>query len=139
VSRNLWHSCGNFRLADHFRGCDPMVRLVFQRMRAVLRRCGPVTVYAQKTRIVFQGEMRFAGCVVRRRALDMGVVLVRPAIHPLLRRVEVIPPRYHVHHFRLTDPDQLDRGLRALLREAYRIGRRAHVARRGTGRGVRAG
>jgi hypothetical protein len=124
------HSCGNFRLADHFRRCDPAVRRTFDAVRAEIRRCGPVTVYAQKTRIVFQGEMRFGGCVVRRDALDLGLVLVRRAEHPLLRRVETIPPRYHVHSFRLTAAGQIDRALRALLREAYRIGRRAHVVDR---------
>jgi hypothetical protein len=127
ISRNLWHSCGNYRLADHFRRSDPVVRRVFEELKAVLRRCGPVTVYAQKTRIVFQGDVRFAGCVARRGALDVGLVLVRPARHPLLRRLEIIPPRYHVHHFRLTDPRQFDGALRALLREAYAIGRRVHV------------
>jgi len=127
VSPNMPHSCGNYRLADHFRRCDPAIRRVFDAVRAELRRCGPLTVYAQKTRIVLQGDMRFASCVVRRDALDVGLVLVRRAEHPLLRRVEVIPPRYHVHHVRLTAPTQIDRALRALFEEAYAVGRRAHL------------
>ena len=62
MTRNLWHSCIRLRLADHFRGKDPIVRQLFNRFRALVRG-GPVTVYAQKTWIVSQVRVRFAGAV----------------------------------------------------------------------------
>ncbi len=34
------------------------------------RACGPVTVYAQKSRIVFQARVRFAGAVVHNEWLE---------------------------------------------------------------------
>ena len=65
VTKNLWHSCGRYRLADHFKGKPPALRRTFDRFVRLAKACGPVTVYAQKTRIVLQARVRFAGAVVR--------------------------------------------------------------------------
>jgi hypothetical protein len=126
ASRNLWHSCGRFRLADHFKGKDPALRRLFGRYVALLRRNGPVTVYAQKTRIVCMVRVRFAGAVVRKRWLEAGLWLKRRATHPTLRKVEFLPPGDHLHYFRLRRPEDLDPAFAALTREAYRIGVQAH-------------
>jgi hypothetical protein len=60
VMRNLWHSCSRHSLDDHFKGKDPMLRKIFDRYLALVKKCGPVTAYAQKTRIIFQVRVRFA-------------------------------------------------------------------------------
>lgn len=67
VTRNIWHSCGRYRIADHFVVAQPVVRKLFNGVKALVRECGPVTVYAQKTRIVFMVRVRFAGVTVRKR------------------------------------------------------------------------
>jgi hypothetical protein len=72
VTANIWHSCGHYRLADHFAG-KPLLRKIFDRYVAVARTHGAVTVYAQKTRIVMQGRVRFAGAVVRKDWLDAAM------------------------------------------------------------------
>jgi hypothetical protein len=64
VTRNLWHSCGRYRLADHFKGKPRTLRQTFNRFVGLARASGPVTVYAQKTRSVIQARVRFAGAVV---------------------------------------------------------------------------
>src|SRR5687768_11173861 len=84
VTRNLWHSCGRYSLEDHFIGKDSSVREVFDRLVALAEACGPVTVYAQKTRIVFQVQVRFVNVVTRRGWLDAGLWLTRRAEHPAL-------------------------------------------------------
>ena len=66
----MWHSCGTFRLADHFAGKPPILRKTFTTFVSVARSNGPVIVYAQKTRIVIQARVRFAGAVVRSSWLD---------------------------------------------------------------------
>ncbi len=131
VTRNLWHSCGTFRLADHFTGRDPAVRRLFDRFRRLVRRCGPVTVYAQQTRIVFQVAIRFAGCTPRHDGLDVRFLLTHRRPGPRVRRIEFIPPRYHVHHVCVTSADAFDGDLTALVREAYAVGCRAHLRFRG--------
>ena len=122
VTKNLWHSCGRYRLADHFKGRPRALRRTFDRFVALAKACGPVTVYAQKTRIVIQARVRFAGLVVRRDWLDAGLWLKRRAEHPRLTRVEDFGPLGFGHHFRLQEPADADRALGDLVREAYAIG-----------------
>jgi hypothetical protein len=119
VTRNLWHSCGRYSLADHFRGKPAALHAAFRRWAAVARRCGPVTVYAQKTRIVIQARVRFAGAVVRRDWLDAGLWLKRRVDHPRLHHIEDLGRLGYGVHFRLTTPRDVDSRLAALVREAY--------------------
>jgi hypothetical protein len=123
VTANLWHSCGRYRLADHFRGKPKSVREAFDAFVRLARKCGPVTVYAQKTRIVIQSRVRFAGGMSRRDHFRAALWLKRRASHPRLSRVESFGPLGSVHYFRLEKPADADRGLERLMREAYRIGR----------------
>ena len=126
VSRNLYHSCGNYRLDDHFRGTDPSRRATFDRLRALVRGIGPATVYAQKTRIVFQGRVRFAGVVVRKRWLQVALWLTRRTDHPLLHKTERYAPNCLAHFLRVTRPEELDAAFVSMLRDAYAIGQQEH-------------
>lgn len=126
VTRNLWHSCGRYRLADHFAGKPASLRATFRRWVAVARACGPVTVYAQKTRIVIQARVRFAGAIVGRRWLDAALWLQRRVTHPRLHRIEDFGRLGYGVHFRLTRPGDVDRKLVLLMREAYARGTRSH-------------
>jgi len=119
----MWHSCGRYRIADHFQGKDPAVRKLYQRFKAMVQRTGPVTVYAQKTRIVFQNRGRFASLQVRKKWLDVGLWLKRRREHSRLYKIEFYPPSDYVHRLRLSDPSELDRDLTSFIREACRVGR----------------
>jgi len=122
VGRNMWHSCGRHRLAGHFRGQSAALRQTFAAFVAAARTCGPVTVYAQQTRIVLQGRVRFAGAVVHRQWLDVGLWLRRRAGHPLLTRIESFGRLGYGHHFRLRTAADVDKALVRLMREAYVVG-----------------
>ena len=119
ASRNLWHSCGNYQLAGHFRHRPRVVRQLFNRWRALARSCGPVTVYAQKTRIVFQARVRFAGAIVHNDWLEATLWLRRRVEHPCLHRVESLGRLGYAVHFRLTRLTDIDAELEVLMREAY--------------------
>lgn len=125
----MWHSCGRVSLAEHFKGKAPDVRRVFDAWRRFVRRCGPFTVVAQKTRICFQTRVRFAGAVVRRRHVLCSFWLTRRVEHPLFDGVEFIPPRYHVYRMKVTGPGTLAKakGLVGLVRESYRLGRQERI------------
>jgi uncharacterized protein DUF5655 len=97
----------------------------FERYVDLARACGPVTVYAQKTRIVIQARVRFAGAVVRKNWLDAGVWLKRRASHPRLVRIEDFGKAGFGHHFHLSTPAAVDEPLATLMREAYQIGSQA--------------
>lgn len=122
VTRNMSHSCVQVGIDDHFKDKDPAIRELFDRLRALIEECGPVTVYAQKTRIVFQVRARFAGATPHKKWLDCGFWLKRRASHSLIRRVGLIPPRDHVHLVRLTRWEGVDERFKELIAEAYRVG-----------------
>jgi len=128
VTKNLWHSCVRIRLAEHFKSKPLLRRKTFDRWLAIARACGPVTCYAQQTRIVIQARVRFAGAVVRKSYLDAGLWLRKRESHPRLRRVEDFGRLGYVHHFRLESPDEIDDALRSLMRQAYRVGTQETVA-----------
>jgi hypothetical protein len=130
VSRNLWHSCGIYELEDHFKGKDPILREIFDRLVELTNQHGPVTVYAQKSRIVFMVQVRFANLVVRKRWLDFGLWLTRRVEHPLLRKTAVFGPNSFGLGFRLSRPEDIDPALEALIVEAYKTGRREHLKTR---------
>ena len=122
VTRNLSHSCVRVSVAKHFRGKPAERRRTWGRWVAAARQCGPVTAYAQKSRLVIQARVRFAGAVVRTGHLDAGLWLRRRVEHPRLQRVEDFGPLGYVHHFRLERPEDIDAGLQKLMEEAYRVG-----------------
>jgi len=60
VIANLWHSCGVFAMSEHFDSHDPRVAETFEAIVDAAKTCGPLAVYAQKSRIVLQNRVRFA-------------------------------------------------------------------------------
>ena len=67
VTRNMSHSCGHYSLDEQFEGADARVREVFDALLRAVQELGPVHVYAQKTRIVFQTRGRFVAVTPRKR------------------------------------------------------------------------
>ena len=123
VARNASHSCGRYRLNDHFKGKNPIVKKLFHEFRSLVRHVGPAKVYAQKTRIVFQTRARFASVIVRKSRLEVGLWLKRRREHDRLYRIEFYPPSDYVHRIRLARVDEIDRELSWFVKEAYKVGR----------------
>ena len=129
ANRNQTHACGRYDLEPHFVGKSSEIRALYEAFVAAVREIGPVIVLPEKTRIAFQVRMSFAQVTPRRRWLDGHLVLDRRAEHPRFRRLEVISPRNQVHHFRFTDPSEIDAEFVTLLRVAYAVGEQKHLAR----------
>ena len=128
VTRNIWHSCSRYELESHFEGGEPIVRETFDKLVEVAQTCGPLTIYAQKTRIVFMVRVRFGGVITRKRWPYLALWLTRTIEHPRLRRVEIFGPSSYGHHFRLAGLDEVDHELESLICEAYAVGRQEHLA-----------
>ncbi len=121
----MWHSCVRLSLTHHFAGRPPELREAFDKWLALFRRVGPVRVIPQKSRICFQVRIRFAGAVVHNSWLDAGVWLPGRVEHPLLVRVEDFQnynSHGYGHHFKFTDPRQVDDSFLPWVRESYEIG-----------------
>jgi hypothetical protein len=102
--------------------------VIYNAVLARVRRCGPVIVLPEKSRIAFQVRMSFAQVTPRRQWLDGHVVLARRLEHPRFRRIESLSPRNHVHHFRLQALEDVDEDFELWLREAYSVGEQRHLA-----------
>jgi hypothetical protein len=129
----MWHSCGRHTIAEHFAGKAPQLQAVWRRFVAVARENGPVTVYAQKTRIVMQVRARFAGASVRKNWLECAVPFQRRVESPRFIRIDD-PTRtdgvHWLHYFTLASVEEVDDEVRAWLREAYKYGSQARLAAR---------
>jgi hypothetical protein len=121
------HSCGVHDLEEHFRGKPPEVRRLFDTLVDAVRAFGPFKVEAQKTRIVFQVRVRFVAAVPQKTGLRGHFWLTRPAPGAPVTRIEKLPPRNYVHHFRIKGPDEIDASLRERLGEAYGVGEQRHL------------
>jgi len=128
ANRNQVHTCAPLDLDHHFEDHGPEVRALFEAFLAAVRRLGPVTVLPEKTRIAFQTRMSFAQLTPRKQGFAGHLVLARAVVDPRFHKVETFSRRNHVHHFRLTDPAQLDAGFLAFLAEAYAVGNQEHLA-----------
>ena len=95
------------------------MRRLFRQFTAFVRRCGPVTVIPQKSRVVFLRRVRFISVYPRRDHFVAGIVLTERRRHPRLIRVERFG-RAHVHSLRLGSAEEFDAGLLALIRESRR-------------------
>ena len=123
ITANLWHSCSRFTLDERFARSTPEARAAFDRFVELVERCGPVTVIAQKTRIVLMVRVRFAGAVVLRDRVRLNFALARRLDAPWVERIEVyMAGRWNAHRFVARGPADVDAiaDLPALLCESYR-------------------
>lgn len=122
VTRNMWHSCSQHELEDHFKDKPARVRELFDAWLEFVKQFGNVTVIPQKTRISFQVRVRFAGAVIRKNWVECGFWLKRHVKDKRFQRVDKVTARDYIYSFRLTDESQLDTIMKGYVREAYQVG-----------------
>ena len=117
------HSCVTVPLDDLFARSTPMARAAFDEFVALIRRCGPIEVIGQKTRIVINARVRFAGATVLRDRVRLNVALTRRIEAPWEERIDsYMGGRWQAHQFIVRSPAELEAipGLAALVCEGYR-------------------
>jgi hypothetical protein len=135
VTRNLWHSGGVYSLEHHFAGKPAFVRELFDRYLEAVRRFGPFKVEPQKTRIVFQVRVRFAGGHALKSGFRGAFWLTEPRPGAPVDRIEKITDGCFVHSFLLRRPEDLNATLLRRLGQAYRVGCQEHLGPRARRRG----
>jgi hypothetical protein len=131
VSRNLWHSCGQFTLEDLFAGSAPGVLDVAREYVALLHSLGDVQVFAQKTRLVCVARVRFAGLSPRKRGFVANFALHRWLDSPRIVKTVDYGPRWRAHSVRIESSSDIDEELRAWLQESHDVvGLQADLAER---------
>jgi hypothetical protein len=131
ANANASHSCVRIDLDERFAGASPEVRAAFDRLVELASVDGPMTVVAQKTRIVLAAPMRFVAVQVHRDRLTGHVLAEAPAQHPVV--TEIVPDAYgsglYLHRLSIVAASQLDGAFAAFVREAAeRVGRRTRLS-----------
>lgn len=128
VTRNIWHSCGKFTLDDLFSRSQPHVLKIFRKFSRMVRANGPARMIPQKTRVVFQTRMRFAGATARKSHLLCAFILTRKVESPRFQKVEKFSPRSYGYYLPVRSETELDRAVAGWLKEAYAVGQQKHLA-----------
>ena len=121
VTRNLWHSCGQFTLEDLFGSSDPSVLRLAKRFVRMLRSLGDVQIIPQKTRLVCVARVRFAGLTPRKHHFVASFALHRWLETPRVSRTHDYGPRWRAHFVPIRSAADLDEELRAWLQESHDV------------------
>ena len=76
----------------------------------------------QKTRVVFQVRVRFAGAYPRKSHFLAGFALPYRANDPRFVKIEAYAPHFQGHTLRVASKSDLDEQVQHWLREAYKVG-----------------
>jgi hypothetical protein len=122
ITAKMWHSCGKHTLEELFARCEPHVLPLFRKFAKMVRACGPVRMIPQKTRVVFQVRVRFAGAYPRKSYFLCGIALPHRVDDPRFVRVENYAPHFQGHLFRVASEADLDDQVQRWLHESYKVG-----------------
>jgi hypothetical protein len=107
---------------------EPHVKRIFERLAEIARACGPVRIYAQKTRVVMQVRIRFAGGHPQKRCFIAGFLLPPDVESSRIEKREEYGSRSYVGcRVRLERERDVDREIRGFMKLAYRIGCQDHL------------
>lgn len=130
VTRNMSHGCGEYSVDGHFQGKPARFRRLYDALVALVGELGPSEQVPTKTRVAFMVRVRFAAVNrVRRDGLVCHLWLKRRIESPRFTKVELLGRSDWIHHFVLRSEAELDDELRGWMREAYDVGKQAHLAR----------
>ena len=118
----MWHSCGKYTLAALFARSEPQVRTLFSKFAKLIRACGPVTIIPQKTRVVFQVRVRFAGCYPRKKYLVCAIALREQLKSSRFVRIEKFGSRFVGHYFHIASDADLNAEVSGWLSDSYKVG-----------------
>jgi hypothetical protein len=131
ANANASHSCVRIDVAERFAGASPEVRGAFDRLVELASVDGPMSIVAQKTRIVLAAPMRFVAVQVHPAWLGGHVLADRPAPHPVVTEIvsDAFGSGLYLHRLSVRSAAELDDAFAAFVREAAaRVGRRERLA-----------
>jgi hypothetical protein len=104
----------------YLEGKDDGAVALFRRFERLVDACGPCEAAPRSSIVYWKRARVFAGAYIERRRLELNVDLLRQAQHPCLLAAFNTTKQVVTHRLRITDEEQLDGPLAALVAEAYR-------------------
>lgn len=135
ISANMWHSCGKYSLEELFARSAPYVFQLYKKLEQLVQACGPVTIIPQRSRVVFQVRVRFAGAVPRKSHLLCSFGFSQRHNNTRFHKIEQYASHWYGHYCRIDKEEDLDDEFIAWLKEAYEVGEQKHLKKRGEAQG----
>ena len=108
-----------FTVESHFSDKSPVVRAIYDKLLAEMRKFGPVVEEPKKTSIHLVNKSAFAGVSTRKTVLMLNVKSAAPISSPRFPKFEkVSASRYH-QEVKLSDLSEVDVELLGWLKQAY--------------------
>jgi|GEM_PF-1119114 len=128
-NRNQPHQCADFGIEDFVQGKSPQAVQLFYAFLECLFEIGPYELQPQKSRVTLTVKTRFAAInKLGDDFLDGHLVLDAPNPNEsVVYKIENMPNRTFVHHFRIYHPDDINDALMHLMNLAYKVGLREYV------------
>jgi Domain of unknown function (DU1801) len=121
ITRNLWHSCGQFALEDLFAKSPAAVLDLARKYVDMLYSLGDVQVLPQKTRLVCVARVRFAGLSPRKNGFRASFALRRWLKSPRIVKTTDYGPNWRAHFVDIQSAGDLDDELRSWLKESHDV------------------
>ena len=118
---NQWHSCDARSVDQHFRGKNPKLKQIYERLFTWLEELGPLRVDAVKTSINLASKYHFGGIRVRKNYLRLGFLSDEMIQDPRIVRTERIGPKRIGHSVILRGPEDVDDQVMSWLKRAYTL------------------
>jgi len=135
VTKNLSHSCTQFTVDEFFAGKNPDLIKLYRKFIKFIKKCGPVYININKTRISIQAKMRFCGISrVLKDGLQVPFLLSRQINHSRTVKHVFYPPVYYGHYVIIKSEKDLDNVLLNWLKESYKMGMREHLLKNNYGK-----
>ena len=103
----------------HFDNKDPVVRKIYDRLIAGLKKFGPVKIEPKKTSIHLANRSGFAGVYTRSNYINLEIHLNHKLESPRVTKVDQASANRFHHTIRLNSEKDVDRELLEWLKEAY--------------------
>lgn len=101
-------------------GKDPAAVHLFRAFQNLVEDCGVAEAAPRRTIVYWKRKRVFVGAFIEKRdRLELNIDLLREAQHPCLLAAFHTTKRVITHRLRVTDIEQLDDSLSALVAEAY--------------------
>lgn len=133
VTKNLWHSCGNYSVEGFLEGKSERGKELFWRFVREYQKIGPITLHPVKGRVAFMIKVRFSGVNKVGDNFIEGAFWLKEKINSdKFFKIEKLTDNDFIHRFRLYDESFIDDEFVRYMKMAYAIGERKHITSRQT-------
>lgn len=122
AKQNQGHVHGSWSVEEHLAGKPSSSLAVYERFVGRLRALGPFEYAPTRKQIGFQTIRIFAGVHLTGRGIEGYLDLPRKVESGRLHHISPYTKRLWVHHFVLSDPDEVDDEFGGWLGESYEVG-----------------